>query len=84
MNEFQDLEDKNAILKYSIEKNASLSRLGEKISAGMGFQMPDGYRLVKVENNQQAARNGVLPSEEDLLSRIFGIKREAQAKTTNP
>jgi len=83
LTEFQDLQDKNTTLRYSIERSASLIQLGNKASTDMGLQMPDSYRLVKLENNQQA-KNGVFSSRENLVSRIFGIKREAQARTTNP
>ncbi len=83
LTEFQDLQDKNTTLRYSIEKNASLIRLGDKVFSSMDLQMPDSYRLVKLENSQQA-KSGVFSSSENLVSRVFGIKREAQAKTINP
>jgi len=54
LTEFQDLQDRNTTLRYSIEKSASLIRLGDRASTGMiDLQMPDSYRLVKLENNQQ-------------------------------
>jgi len=84
LNECQDLQDKNNTLKYGIEKSASLIRLGDKISTGMDFQMPDSYRLVKLDNNQQGTKGSIFSSKENLVSRVFGIKREAQAKTINP
>lgn len=82
---YQDLLDKNNVLRYNIEKNGSLTRIGTKIAGNGDFQMPDSYCLVKLSY----PLNGLLvnqyaPKKETMLSRIFSIKREAQAKTINP
>ncbi|MBI5145218.1 MAG: hypothetical protein HZA27_03420 [Candidatus Omnitrophica bacterium] len=82
LNAFQDLLDKNALLRYNIEKNASLVQIGNRLSEGDTFQMPDTYRLVRSSYSpRNLRRNQQLAKQEDLLSRLFGIKREAQAKT---
>ncbi|MFA5114506.1 MAG: hypothetical protein WC469_00370 [Candidatus Omnitrophota bacterium] len=84
LNEFRELQDRNATLRYSIEKGASLIRVGDKISSNMDFQMPDSYRLVKLDSNQPTVRGGIFYRTDALFSRIFGVRREAQAKTVNP
>lgn len=82
--EFQDLLDKNTILRYNIESNASLVNLGVKISGANDYEMPATYRLVRLSNtseNSQSLRS--VPKKENILARFFSIKREAQAKTIN-
>lgn len=79
---FQELLDKNNVLRYNIEKSASLIRIGSKVSRDDRFQMPDTCRVVKVglpSGEAQAGRQdtGVLT----LASRIFSIKRQAEAHT---
>ncbi len=82
---FEDLLDKNCILRYNIEKNASLASIGNKISVDTDFQMPDSYQLVRllpvrgVPNLKKQSSSG-----RGLISRIFGIKRQAEAKTISP
>jgi len=82
---FQDSLDKNSILRYNINNKASLVRIGDKISGYADFQMPDSYRLVRL----MPSRERLKPSQESanrqtLLSRFFGVKRQAEAKTVNP
>ncbi len=82
---FQDLLDKNAALRYNIGKNASLVRIGSKVEQDLDFQMPESYRLVKVaytKENLRLTRQSV--KRESIAFRIFGIKRQAEAKTINP
>jgi hypothetical protein len=82
---FQDLLDKNTLLRYNIGKGASLTRIGNKIAQGSDFQMPDTYQLVKLEYS--SAGIGAVPrspKRESLASRLFGIKQQAEAKTINP
>lgn len=82
---FQDLFDKNTILRYNIERNASLTRIGNEVFKVADFQMPDTYRLVRLaytkENSKVIQR---LPKKENIIARLFGIKRQAEAKTLNP
>jgi len=79
----QDLFDKNAFLRYNREKSASLIQIGAKFSKVSDFEMPDAYRLVRLSQpleNVRAGRN--IYRKESLISRIFSIKRQAEAKTT--
>ncbi|MGD0336474.1 MAG: hypothetical protein ABSB18_05175 [Candidatus Omnitrophota bacterium] len=82
---FSELLDKNSILRYNIKKNASLTCIGSKFSGTSDYEMPNSYCLVTVAPPR---KSGVLAvasrSGETLLSRIFSIKRQAEAKTINP
>lgn len=82
---FTELLDKNTALRYNINKSSSLVNIGNRISQSSDFQMPDNYRFVKfvpsANSLEIAAQN---QNREGLLARIFGLKREAQAKTINP
>lgn len=85
LNFFQDLLDNNTILRYNIERNASLIRIGNKISKVADFQIPDTYRLVKLTYPEEIVRLGKqIPKKENIISRLLGIKRQAEAKTINP
>lgn len=82
---FQDLLDKNSVLRYNIEKNSSLVNIGSSLSNHDGFQMPDKYQLVKLVPTQ----SGVdfvesISDKQGFISRIFGLNRQAEAKTVNP
>jgi len=82
---FQDSLDKNSILRYNIENNASLVHIGNKISEYADFQMPDTYRLVRlIPSGERLEVSQESTNRETLLSRLFGIKRQAEAKTINP
>ncbi|MFA5155866.1 MAG: hypothetical protein WC532_00525 [Candidatus Omnitrophota bacterium] len=77
---FEDLLDKNAGLKYNIAKNVSLTRIGSKVAADPDFQMPDSYRLIKLSRPLNGLKvTQYAPKKETLLSRLFGIKRQAEA-----
>lgn len=79
---FKDLLDKNAILRYNIQRNASLIRVGTKFSEFVDFQMPDAYRLVRLTIPKEGLRlSARSPKRENIVSRIFEIKRQAEAKT---
>ncbi|MFA5145502.1 MAG: hypothetical protein WC723_05815 [Candidatus Omnitrophota bacterium] len=83
--QFQDSLDKNTILRYNIGNKASLVRIGSKVPVSADFQMPDGYRLVRVTPSGERARSiHGSANNETMLSRLFGIKRQAEAKTINP
>ena len=82
---FQELLDENSVLRYNLKKNTSLLKLGTKISGTGEFQMPNSYCLVKLSKPVEGvmmARNSLAPRQ-NLASRIFGIKRQAEAKTVN-
>jgi len=82
---YNELLDKNTALSYNIQKSSSLVKIGNRISGTNEFQMPDKYRFVKVVTYS----DGLKPVHQSqakvgLLAGIFGVKREAQAKTINP
>lgn len=82
---FEDLLDKNSILRYNINKSASLVRIGNRLSERADFQMPDTYRLVRLTSSKGNLRiNTQAFKKESVISRLFGIKRQAEAKTINP
>lgn len=82
---FQDLLDKNSILRYNIEKNASLVNIGSNLSGRSDFQMPERYQLVKlVPTAEGVAFTEANSSNPGLISRILGLNRRAEAKTVNP
>ena len=82
---FQGLLDKNSILRYNMEKNCSLVNIGGSVSNHADFQMPDKYQLVRLVPSKEGVMFAQGPvNRETLLSRLFGIKRQAEAKTINP
>ncbi len=82
--QFQELLDKNSFLRYNLKKNTSLVSIGNKMTDFCEFQMPDSYRLVKlsVPKESLSVVHNRLPRE-NIFARLFGIKREAEAKTIN-
>jgi hypothetical protein len=82
---YQDLLDKNTVLRYNIEKSASLIRIGNKLSQGSDFQMPDSYQLVKLGVMAEGAESSApVAKRENIASRFFGVRREVEARTINP
>jgi len=82
---FQDLLDKNSILRYNMEKSCSLVNIGGSVSNHADFQMPDKYQLVRLVPSQGGVLLALGPgNKETLLSRLFGAKRQAEARTINP
>lgn len=85
MTVFEDLLDKNSILRYNIGKSASLVQIGNRFSGSADYEMPATYRLVRLVPRDRALRAGKETyKRENLLSRLFGIKQQAEAKTINP
>ncbi|GEM_PF-230579 len=81
----EELLDKNTILRYNISQNSSLIRIGIKVSSSADFQMPDTYRLVKLARPVAGFKvNQYNIKKETVVSRLFGIKRQAEAKTIAP
>lgn len=81
----EDLVDKNSLSRYNIEKSASLVQIADAIHRPCDFQIPDTYKLVRLTTSQGKPETSESPLyRESVLSRLFGVKREAQAKTTNP
>jgi len=82
---FDDLLDKNTNLRYNINRNASLARIGSKVSASSEYEMPVGYRLVRVAPAKEKASGEIsLAAGEKLLTRLFSISAQAEARTLNP
>mgnify|MGYP000510089135 CR=1 FL=1 len=83
---YQDLVDRNNYLRYNIERSASLVRLGNDVIEDKAFEMPAAYyRLVSARNPHRSLRaQQQMPQRESLVFRLFGIKRQAEAKTINP
>ena len=81
---FQELLDKNTILRYNIKRAESLIYIGDKVSESEEFQMPDSFQVVKVFYEKPQVRSVSAPAGIRLVSRLFGIRREAEARTIRP
>ena len=82
---FADLLEKNTLLRYNIESNASLVRIGDQVSGAGDYEMPMSFQMVKLNSPLENLKPTVsLPKKENMIARFFSIKREAQAKTINP
>jgi len=79
---YQDLLDKNNILRYNIKSKGSLAQIGNTISCNTDYEIPDTYKLVRLTPSRELKEQ--LPNRETIISRVFGIKRQAEAKTINP
>ncbi|MEW6101417.1 MAG: hypothetical protein AB1481_03900 [Candidatus Omnitrophota bacterium] len=78
----EELLDKNIFLRYNIKRSASLIQLGDKISASNEFQMPDNYSVIRLSGKAgRIETSKAQPRQETLLSRLFSIKRQAEAET---
>ncbi len=75
---YQNLTEKNIFLKYCKQSNMSLVRLNNKLDEKNGFQIPGTYRLVRL---MSAQKNAKVSQKENFLSRIFSVRRQAEAKT---
>ena len=77
----QNLLDKNTVLRYNIKRDSSLTRICNKFSQQADFQMPETYQLVRLEYSKGNTVLSESQPKEGILSRLFGIKRQAEAKT---
>jgi hypothetical protein len=78
----EDLLDKNSVLRYNIESSASLVHIGSRVSGSADFQMPESYRLVRLSSSGEGLNSAQQPvNKETFFSRIFGVRRQAEAKT---
>ena len=85
MSVFEDLLDKNSFLRYNLGRSVSLVRIGDRVSKVADFQMPDTYRLIRLASSEKILKSKAQrPKRESVASRLFGIKRQAEAKTINP
>lgn len=80
----QDLLDKNNILRYNINRNASLISIQETISGQEDFQMPESCEFIRLTASLEGKSVAGPSKDKSLLARIFGIKRQAEARTINP
>lgn len=81
---FQLLLDKNALLRYNVQRNASLIHLSGKFSNGADFQMPKTYRLVRLSYPHTTEQSTVQTNKsENIFTRLFGVTRQAEARTIN-
>ncbi|MFC1804970.1 hypothetical protein ACFLZ3_04000 [Candidatus Omnitrophota bacterium] len=86
LSQFDELLDKNSILRYNIGRNTSLTHLADKVDKDGDFQIPKTCRLVRLsgQNDRAAGAREALPSRSNILTRIFSVKRQAVAKTITP
>lgn len=83
--EFQDLLDKNTVLRYNIESGVSLIQLSNKVSPGEDYEMPHTFHLVKLSRPlERKSQVKGRAKKESIIARILSIKRQAEAKTVNP
>ena len=82
---FQDLLDKNSVLRYNLKRSTSLTRIGNKLLESKDFNLPQSYRLVRVSAPKAKEGSGAQSSvkRENMVFRFLGVKREAEAKTIN-
>ena len=82
---FQELLDENSVMRYNLKKNTSLVKLGSRISREGEFEMPNSYCLVKLSKPAEGVKFAKNSASRVLTfaSRIFGVKRQAEAKTVN-
>jgi hypothetical protein len=81
---YQELLDKNIALRYNLEKTRSISSLGNKVLVGdTNFEIPQQTQLAQIERPREYesfAQKAI--ARETILTRIFGARTEAEAKTT--
>lgn len=81
---FRDSLDKNAVLRYNINKNTSVVLIDTRIATSSNFQMPDTYRVVRLENppgNLRIASRARSSRLKMIATSLFGVKRQAEAGT---
>ncbi len=83
---FHDSLDKNAMLRYNINKNTSLVLIDNRVSEYANFEMPDSYRVVKLANLSEGLRIANQSRSSKLKTiaiSLFGIKRQAEASSVD-
>lgn len=80
---FQDLLDKNSILRYNLKKQTSLISIGSRISQSGDFRIPDNYCLVKLDydNLEEGPAQRQENAKVNLVAKFFSIKRQAEASS---
>ena len=78
----QNLLDKNTVLRYNLKRDSSLISICNKVPEAADFQIPDTYQLVRTGYAGEILEaKGFLSNRENIISLLFGIKRQAEAKT---
>ena len=80
---FQELLDANSNLRYSFKKKTSLVCIGNKVSGQSDFTMPENYCLVRLDPSCTLVKSSRPAKRETVVARIFGTKRQAEARTVN-
>lgn len=78
MRVFQELLDKNNLLRYNVDVLTSLSSMGSKVLEKSEFEMPAASKVVKVEAPQE--KIAVLKNKFAEVFNIFSLKSQAEAK----
>lgn len=82
---FQELLDKNSVLRYNIGKSVSLVELGSRVSGSANYEMPSTYRFVKLAPSRSVSKaGGFVAAKENIFARFFSVKTQAEARTLNP
>jgi hypothetical protein len=81
---FQELLDANSNLRYTFKQKTSLVCIGNKAAGQGDFAMPENYCLVRLDPSYTLVKTARQGKRETMVSRLFGIKRQAEARTVNP
>jgi len=81
----KDLLDANNILRYNLNVISSLSYLDKKLfSRNADFEMPNSEQLVRLTSaRERIGLTQELKKRNNLLAILFGIEKQAEAKTLN-
>jgi len=72
------------MLRYNINKDTSLVLIDNKVSRYANFEMPNSYRVVKLayaHEGLKIANRSRSPKLQNIATAIFGIKRQAEARS---
>ena len=82
--ELQDSLDKNSLLRYAVSEKVSLVHISAKLCTDNDtFSMPEAYRLVKVSSSSGILQPQKRRPSTNIFARIFGVQKQAEAKTIN-
>ncbi|MCM8770758.1 MAG: hypothetical protein NC936_02690 [Candidatus Omnitrophica bacterium] len=75
---YQDLLDKNNLLRYNVNVLTSLSFMGSKVLETADFELPATTKIVKLEYPQEK----IIVAKDKLMEvlNLFGLKSQAEAK----
>ena len=76
---FQDLLDKNTLLRYNIESRASVVRIGSRILQDNVYEMPGDFQTLAYASDKKSVAKANLPHRENILAKLLSVKSEAQA-----